>query len=318
MLRRRGAVLLASLAPFTMLLLLAGCAGAPAPDPDGPILTGPQALPRLLATVELSATPDVAAIEATLAQGRPTATFGPPTRTPTITPYVGIFMGDLTPLPGTIVYRPADGRGPVIVPVPVTPPAAAPPGLVLAPTPILGLTGPGFTGDPGTACPISPAAPFVSASLNPAIRARLGCPTGESFPVGLVGQFFQNGIMIWRDTREIYAVSLAAIRGQGAAMDTFWRVPDTWSEGMPADDASFSPPPGLVQPVRGFGWIWRNNQAIRDTLGWALAPEDFFQAVWQNYERGWMMTGPDGSVYALSPSDASPATTGVHFGTLPQ
>ncbi len=309
-------------------LALASCASAPAPDPDGPILTGPDVLPKALATIAPSDTPDTAAIEATAASQRPTATFAPATATPTTTPLAGSFMGGVTPPPGTVVYRLGDARGPLIVQVEMTPAAPLPvigPGVFIpgGATPIPGgaILPPAATLPPGVAlpaCPIGPGAPFASATNNPAVRARLGCPTGDAVSLFLVAQPFQNGVMIWRDTREIFALSVAAIRSQSAQTDTFWKLPDSWDESLPANDPFLQPPEGTMQPVRGFGWVWRNNAPIRDTLGWALAGEQQYQAVWQNYERGWMMTGPDGSVLALSPNDSNPATTGVHFGPLSQ
>ena len=48
---------------------------------------------------------------------------------------------------------------------------------------------------------------------------------------------------------------------------------DEWSEDMPAWDDSIRPPDGLHQPIRGFGLIWRENEDIREELGWALDPE---------------------------------------------
>src|SRR5439155_19545759 len=84
--------------------ILAGCAGAtPTPDPDGPILTGFDPLPKSLATVFLSPTPDAPQAQATVDSRRPTDTPMPPTFTPTPTPYVGIFMGEPTFSAGGII-----------------------------------------------------------------------------------------------------------------------------------------------------------------------------------------------------------------------
>lgn len=310
-------------------LALASCASAPTSDPDGPILTAPDMQPKALATIAPSETPDSVAMEATADSLRPTATFAPATPTPTTTPLAGLFMGAATPPPGTLVYRVGDALGPLIVQVHMSPAAPLPvigPG-VFAPTgatPNAGgnlVLAPATNLPPGEAlptCPVPPGAPFANAANNPAVRARLGCPTGEATSLFLVAQLFQNGYMVWRDTREIFALSVAAIRTQAAQMDTFWRLPDTWNESLPANDPFLQPPDGTTQPVRGFGWAWRNNAPIRDALGWALAGEQQYQAIWQNFERGWMMTGPEGSVFALSPNDANPATTGVHFGPLSQ
>ncbi|MBE9507754.1 MAG: hypothetical protein IMY86_06855, partial [Chloroflexi bacterium] len=56
---------------------------------------------------------------------------------------------------------------------------------------------------------------------------------------------------------------------------------DTWTEGMPESDPAFVPPAGLLQPIRGFGKLWRENTNVRDGLGWATAPEQGFTTTWQ-------------------------------------
>ena len=41
------------------------------------------------------------------------------------------------------------------------------------------------------------------------------------------------------------------------------------------------PPAGLLQPIRGFGKIWRETSGVRDKLGWATVPEQGFDTQWQ-------------------------------------
>lgn len=50
---------------------------------------------------------------------------------------------------------------------------------------------------------------------------------------------------------------------------------DTFEEGVdPESDPSIVPPESdLYQPVRGFGKLWRENEEIRDALGWGVTPE---------------------------------------------
>ncbi len=284
-------------------IILAGCASAtPTPDPDGPILTGFDPLPKSLATVYLSPTPNAPQAQATLDNHRPTDTPLPPTFTATPTPYVGIFMGAPTSGPGAII--PTGTRGPVVT-------IAPQPGTRVAPN-----TG-GSNVSTTRNCSVPAAPPFANAARNPAVQQKLGCPTGSPVTVKLVTQPFQTGYMFWRETREIYVVSTAAVL-KGAATDTFWRLPDNWNEGIPASDPALAPPAGMLQPVRGFGYIWRSNSTVRSSLGWALAGEQPYDAIWQDFERGWMLLGNNGAVFALSPLDGPPATTGIHFGLLPQ
>jgi len=298
MIKRPGLFPLVAVAVF----VLAGCAGAaPTPDPDGPILTGFDALPKSLATVFLSPTPNAPQAQATLNSRRPTDTLPPPTYTPSPTPFVGIFMGLPTISVGGIV--PTGMYRAVII--------------TMTPQPGAKATANAGGSAPLTSCPVQPASPFVNAAKNPAVQQRLGCTTGAAYTVKLVAQPFQTGFMFWRETKEIYVVSTAGLQ-KGAPTDSFWRVSDNWNESMPASDPALVAPAGLLQPVRGFGYVWRSNAAFRNSLGWALAGEQPFDSTWQSFERGWMMTTNTGNVLALAPLDGPPVTTGVHFGLLPQ
>lgn len=70
--------------------------------------------------------------------------------------------------------------------------------------------------------------------------------------------------MIWRgDTRQIYV-----LRDDGS----YQTFPDTFQEGDPERGGSPAPA-GLQEPVRGFGQVWRENPAVREALGWAVAAE---------------------------------------------
>ncbi len=48
---------------------------------------------------------------------------------------------------------------------------------------------------------------------------------------------------------------------------------DEWNEDIPDFDDSIRPPDGLHQPHRGFGLLWRENEDVREALGWGLDPE---------------------------------------------
>jgi hypothetical protein len=300
--------------PFSlviMLWLIVGCTNAaPTPDADAAILTGFDTLPKALATIALSPTPDAPQVRATIDSRRPTETLPPPTFTATPTPYVGIFMGDSTFSAGSIL--PTGTRGPRVVTVAPQTPTRGAPAQGGNPTAVAVAGG-------GTArnCPVQAAQQFVKASGNAAVAQRLGCPRAAPYTVNLVAQPFQTGYMFWRDTKEIYVLSTGGIQ-KGASTDTFWRFPDNWDESLPASDPSQVAPAGLIQPIRGFGYVWRSNATVKNSVGWALAPEQPFTSMWQDFERGWLMTTNDGAVIAFAPLDGPPVTTGQHFGTMPQ
>ena len=84
-----------------LIAALAACSEEdPTPNGDPPILGGFESMPKQLATIALTPTPSpvMAAIEGqpveVVAQVPPTQ--GPPRPTPTLTPYVGLFLGEPT------------------------------------------------------------------------------------------------------------------------------------------------------------------------------------------------------------------------------
>ena len=50
---------------------------------------------------------------------------------------------------------------------------------------------------------------------------------------------------------------------------------------MPEDDPAYSPPPGLKQPRRGFGLVWRTTEGLADRIGWAVNDEVPFNLIYQ-------------------------------------
>ncbi len=316
------------LIPLLAIIVLSACSSTPQPpNPDGPILTGFDALPKALATLYLSPTPDNSQSVVTPTDAPPTDTPAPPTATLTPTAYVGVFLGaqTLPAIDGTFEWLPT--HSPRIIISTARPgfhPTAAaiagnftafgtPPGVISAiPSGLVPINSPPHP------CSIAPGAPFANAYTRTSLVAqRLGCPLAAAYSLTLVTESFQSGVMFWRETKEIYALSTGAI-SKGAAQDIFWRVADTWTDALPASDPSLKPPAGTNQPMRGFGYAWRNNGQIRSGLGWALSGEQQYSGFWQDFEHGFMLTGNGNSVYALSPGDGPPVTTGVHFGALPQ
>ncbi len=94
----------------------------------------------------------------------------------------------------------------------------------------------------------------------------LGCPREITKVIPMARQRFHNGQMIWRqDTRQIYVLY----------NDGRWNVyDDKWQEGDPVDDPTIVVPPGVQQPGRGFGKVWREMLGgPKAALGWALEKE---------------------------------------------
>jgi hypothetical protein len=279
---RRAALVVALIAA----VVLAACGeDNPAPAGDPPILGGFDSMPKQIATIVLTPTPTpvIAGAEVAVIE-QPTSTPGPPRPTATLTPYVGVFLGQPTSESGQPV--------PTLAPYVISPVSGGP---VVA----SGGIGPAS----GGACSIPVAASFANAYNSSAtVQQRLGCAVNGGASMTIVTQPFERGNMYWRsDTKQIYTL---ANSGQ------LWQIADSWTEGMPADDPGLSAPGGLLQPVRGFGLVWRSNQAIRDALGWGTLPEAQYSGYWQDFERGAMFVGSGSLIYAVFPAE------GQHSGPL--
>ncbi|MBN1978782.1 MAG: hypothetical protein JW918_15400 [Anaerolineae bacterium] len=103
------------------------------------------------------------------------------------------------------------------------------------------------------------------------------CPAGEASASWAAEQPFEHGRMIWLEDVGALAQVILVLYDDGQ----FALYEDTWTEGQPESDPSFVPPAGLLQPVRGFGKLWRENASVRDKLGWAMAGEQGFDTVFQ-------------------------------------
>jgi hypothetical protein len=270
-----------ALAALGSALALAACAPQ-SPDAKPFVVADLFATPgKALATLALSPTPEPSATVPNL----PSPTFAPTLPLPTV-----VVLSQPTLPIGT--YGPTPTLSGAVVATPPPPPSQN--------------------------C-VDPPMPFTPVwQVDAAVRDALGCPSGGAQQVAGVFQFYEHGVMFWRQSdKSIFVLSDLAIQ-QGNATDHWWRFDDTWREGDPESDPGLSPPGDLKQPVRGFGKVWRSNGFIRDALGWATTDELPITSTWQQFEKGWMMTGPaDNLIYALIPLDAPPYSTGLHYGALP-
>jgi hypothetical protein len=114
-----------------------------------------------------------------------------------------------------------------------------------------------------------------------------GCPLEAA--VSSNGSFmqFENGFMMWsaaRDAIFVLYISEGDVRWQ--------EIADRFQEGMLEVDSDLNAlkPPYTFQPRRGMGLIWRENDEMRERLGWAVAEYEF------PYEIEIQM-GQDGTTY---------------------
>lgn len=130
---------------------------------------------------------------------------------------------------------------------------------------------------------------------------------GAPFPqinVGIATQPFERGQMVWMPGVQPGSPGyIWVIFYDNSRRTLVWtNHMDTWREGE-AVSGGEKPPAGLVEPIRGFGKLWRSSPEIRNTLGWAVAPESADIGHLQYFRGGaWMLyrSGPD-RVFILRP-----------------
>jgi hypothetical protein len=148
------------------------------------------------------------------------------------------------------------------------------------------------------ACDLPPAAALAAAWDQLNLQARLGCPTqpGQAHPMAY--QPFERGAMIWGGASfgQAHDAELASIYVAVNGGEWFGR-PDNFQEGDPESDPALTPPQGLYQPRRGFGLLWRSEEALRQALGWAVANEVGLEGTAQPFEGGYAIAGPDGRLW---------------------
>jgi hypothetical protein len=138
-------------------------------------------------------------------------------------------------------------------------------------------------------------AAFTSLSFG----GELGCPLPAKEAVPMAIQPFEAGQMIWVNLGAGGRQIIVELRGRAepssprGALYVAMVFEDTWEEGQPID-SGMTPPAGRLEPQRGFGKLWRERPLVRQSLGWATAPEQLAQGTYQSWTSGGaMMSAPD-------------------------
>ncbi len=117
-------------------------------------------------------------------------------------------------------------------------------------------------------------------------RDKLGCATSRARVTWAAWEPFQGGYMLWRsDTDEVY---IFYHDRNNRSTGRWWKAPKEWKwDGSNPGGVGMSPPQGLYEPKRGFGWLWRTHLGgPGGKLGWALDKEKGFCARIQPFEKG--------------------------------
>ena len=153
----------------------------------------------------------------------------------------------------------------------------------------------------GQDCTSFPAPGNTFAIFWEAHRSQLGCPIENEVVIPILAEeAFQRGHMFWRsDTDEVYIVYDENNITQGD-----WElnpIERKW-DGSNPDGVGLNPPPGFVEPKRGFGWLWRTHLGGPDSrIGWALDREYGFNNLGQaqRFEAGLMFKGSGPRLHVL-------------------
>jgi len=138
-------------------------------------------------------------------------------------------------------------------------------------------------------------APALAEQIAP--LTGLGCPTDQPQETWAAEQVFQRGRMFWQ--QDGGAIHILFHTGANNRTGNYQIELDMYVEGDPEDACpeGEAPPAGLFKPVRGFNWHWCNTPNVRNGLGWAVAEERGYSAVWQVFENGHAFQSLGGHVF---------------------
>jgi hypothetical protein len=189
---------------------------------------------------------------------------------------------------------------PTDTPLPATDTPTATPAPTDTPTPTVAATStPNLLGQN---CSSNPGGTFIN--LWQDYRQLLGCPVTDQQTIPTMAEeIFQAGHMFWRsDTDEVYVIYDRQKDG-AELLEGKWQTDPTWKwDGSNPDGIGLYPPPGLYEPKRGFGWLWRTHLGGADgPLGWALDKEYGFDNTGQvqAFEQGIMFKSSSPKLYVL-------------------
>jgi len=179
------------------------------------------------------------------------------------------------------------------------PTAALPTGTAVPPSDTPAPEAPTDTPVPPTNTPLPPTdtptptitpTPACSLAVDPELaaawdRSLLGCPTAASSITWAAWEAFERGAMFWRQDTDTVRV-LYYQGGTNSSAGQWTEILQPW-DGSDPEGVGLTPPPGLFEPKRGFGWVWRTMIGGPDgQLGWAREEEKGFCAKVQPLENG--------------------------------
>jgi hypothetical protein len=92
--------------------------------------------------------------------------------------------------------------------------------------------------------------------------------------------------MIWSDHIGWYAQPVVYVL---YADGSYQRFEDSFDAAVDPVSGGETPPNGLVEPILGFGKVWRDRPGVRESLGWATSSETPGVGRFQLFFRGDMV-----------------------------
>ncbi|MGN6812314.1 MAG: zf-HC2 domain-containing protein [Thermomicrobiales bacterium] len=128
---------------------------------------------------------------------------------------------------------------------------------------------------------------------SPKVRDGLGLPSGTVATAPGAYLAFERGAMFWRgDTKTIYVLFYEQ-------PGVWYAFADNWTDGMDPGGGA-GPAAGQFYPKRGFGKVWRENEDVRNRLGYALAADETAGPLTiQPFDHGLLLARDAGYVYVL-------------------
>ena len=123
-------------------------------------------------------------------------------------------------------------------------------------------------------------APFFSA--RPPVTLGPLCQRGPAMSTAAIQQVFEHGLMVWLKSEETIYILFQPETG---VIPQAWAFPNIKNLDAPEDGAAVTPPPGKYQPINALSSFWQNYH-LRESLGWALAPQQPFTSTVQRGFRG--------------------------------
>jgi hypothetical protein len=141
------------------------------------------------------------------------------------------------------------------------------------------------------------------------------CPKDARLSSYAAAQRFEHGLMIWVEAQDAYYIlydSFITPAGRRSIPSTITSLQilhgplDLTPGASPDNRGEETPPNGLLEPISGFGLVWRGEvvgiEDVRARLGWAVEPEYGFDMVYQcemSCGSTWdcYLQGPEGEIF---------------------